>query len=333
MDAFVVKKRKAGGSKTEQPKRACKMPGLVRVGRRQYGAGGKFLDPSVKGFTTILCLTPPSPYGAIGPYCLKNRAGHLMENIYQFNKQYASVPKTKQMYSRYSKRVIWEHPAEKHWDPVTKTPTAKYREWQMKGLRCKDAVRYPVGFHHRHECMGIWVPDWESMNVTDTEMYLQKMVGYVEGRKLLYIPVYADLVRAHPMFLDLKKRLEDGENLLIVEVDGPHWESMDYYKTKYGVADDFIDSDHTIPISRDRIDILLEDEKHPFGHGYVLAMTLLGVDREWNPDYIAPRRHVGLSSPSSSSPLSSSFSSLTPPVSQKLLPSSAAAAGGGGGGQ
>jgi hypothetical protein len=106
-------------------------------------------------------------------------------------------------------------------------------------------------------------------------------LDYVESRKKIYVKEYCRLVKKHPKFKELKKRLEKGENLLITEVDGPHQESLDYYKEKYGVDDNFIQDD-TIIVSENNINIMLNDPKHPFGHGYCLAMALLEKDEEWN---------------------------------------------------
>jgi len=64
----------------KKKKRTEIQPGVVRVGRRIYGSNGT-LDSKLPGFTTILCLTPSSPYGSISPYCLKNKQGQLMENV------------------------------------------------------------------------------------------------------------------------------------------------------------------------------------------------------------------------------------------------------------
>ena len=74
-------------------------------------------------------------------------------------------------------------------------------------------------------------------------------------------------------FAELKKRYKSGEKLLIIEVDGPHQESMDYYKDKYGVDDDFI-VNSTVLVNDKNMDILLNDPKHPFGHGYCIGWAL-----------------------------------------------------------
>ena len=60
---------------------------------------------------------------------------------------------------------------------------------------------------------------------------------------------------------------------MIVEIDGPKSQSIEYYKNKYGVDDTFIQND-TILVNDYNINIMLNDEKHPFGHGYCLAMAL-----------------------------------------------------------
>ena len=69
--------------------------------------------------------------------------------------------------------------------------------------------------------------------------------------------------------------LKKGVNLLIVEVDGPHEESMSYYMEQYDVPKDWI-HDNCVEIKGyDTLEIFLNDPKHPFGHGYVLCWTLL----------------------------------------------------------
>lgn len=54
---------------------------MIRVGRCIYDRNGKRTDPSFEGFTPIVCLTASSAYGELGPYCLKDEYGRIMENI------------------------------------------------------------------------------------------------------------------------------------------------------------------------------------------------------------------------------------------------------------
>src|SRR5436853_1320399 len=103
----------------------------------------------------------------------------------------------------------------------------------------KDAVRYPVGFKERHQCKGIL---WNSQNPQDNDIpFKAPLLNYIEGRKRVYVPLYKEFVEKQPKFLALKERLRKGENLLIIEVDGPHQESSDYYIEKYKVDKTFIE--------------------------------------------------------------------------------------------
>jgi hypothetical protein len=256
--------------------------GSVRVGRTNYGKNGKRTDPSYKDFTKIIVLMKShSKWGMIGPYDLVDESGRIMENIWQFAKIYPKVPKSKQKCSRYNPTIVWEHPAETHiknHDPTDNSGeiTDEYRSWREKGMNNKYAVRYPVGFHHRHKCVYALAENaGESGSIDDTQL------NYVESRKRIYLPVYCEMVKKHPLFRELQDRLEAGENLLIIEVDGPHQESLEYYKDKYGVADDFIEN-NTMLVNEHNIQIMLNDDKHPFGHGYCLAMALLDKDVSWN---------------------------------------------------
>ena len=242
--------------------------GNICVGRRN---GNKY--PSKKGYTRIVVLMPSSPYGGkkwvpLSPYYLKDDKGALVENIWQFSKYYRSVPHSHQMYSRFSKKVIWEHPSEVH--ETNGYPNQAYLAWREKGIQNTDAVRYPVGYNHRGECVSAYKEHDDGFVDLDTPL------DYVTARKEIYLPVYTKAVKKHPLFDALKEKLKNGENLLIIEVDGPHQESLSYYKELYGVGDDFIEDD-SILVTKENMDIMLNDPKHNFGHGYCLAMALLDL--------------------------------------------------------
>lgn len=236
--------------------------GKVRVGRRIYEKG-RYRDPSYPDFKRVVVMTASSKYSSLSPYCLKDDQGRIMENIWQYSKIYSKVPKSRQTYSRWDKRVIWDHPAETHLKEDG-TPREEYWNWREKGMKNPFAIRYPVGRKHRHKCICSITEEGEHLN-------------YIESRKRIYLPVYIDLVKDQQQFTELKERLERGENLLIIEVDGPHQESLDHYKKFYKVDDDFIDQD-TILVTKKNMEILLNDPKHPFGHGYCLGMALLGIE-------------------------------------------------------
>lgn len=237
---------------------------MLRVGRIKYVGGKKvFPNPVVNGvkFKIIEVMTPSTTWGDLSPYSLKTREGYIMENVWQFSKVYEQVPKTTQIYSKYNPKIIWDHPEEKHYNPETRKFTPEYYLWRRKGFECEYAIRYPVGYADRGKCL---------FALTDTG----KELGYIDARKQVYLPLYMNLVVNVDKFHKLKKMYIRGENLMIVEVDGPHQESLGYYQNTYGVSNDFITNDSML-VNLQNITIMLNDDKHPFGHGYCLAWTLM----------------------------------------------------------
>ena len=238
---------------------------MIRVGRCTYNTSGQRTDPSYPGFTSIVVLMKGhSEWGALGPYVLKDDEGRILENIWQFAKMYAKVPATTQYYSRWDRTVIWSHPAETHYKDGVIKPA--YWEWREKGMKNPYYVRYPVGYGNMHKCL---------FAIKDDDP--DSRLDYIEARKQIYIPTYIELVKKEPKFMELKNKLDSGENLLIIEVDGPHQESLGYYQEKYNVEENFIENG-TMLATDENLMIMMADEKHPFGHGYCLAMALLGLD-------------------------------------------------------
>lgn len=240
---------------------------MIRVGRIVFNYRKLVSIPQYEGFTSIKVMTPSfGEWYVLNPYELKDEKGRIMENCYQFSKIYKNIPKIT--------RKEWKHPAETHID-ANGDYTPEFYAWRKKGMEHDKAVRYPVGFKHRTKCL------YALAENPDGSINEDEKLDYVSSRKKIYVHEYCRLVKEHPKFKELQERLNNGENLLILEVDGPHQESLDYYKEKYGVSDDFIQDD-TILINEKNINIMLNDTKHPFGHGYCLAMALLNKSEEWN---------------------------------------------------
>lgn len=240
---------------------------MIRVGRRIYNRNGTYTDPHYDNFTPILCLTKSTEYGALGPYELKDDKGRIMENIWQFSKVYKKVGKAKESYSRYQKDlIIWEHGEEVHVDQNNNL-TKEYFNWRKKGMENKYAVRYPVGFGNMKDCLYALCED-NNGNIINSPL------NYIQARKAIYEPVYKNLVKNQPLFNVLIQKLKNKENLLIIEVDGPHQEALEYYKTTYGVLNNFIEQSTTLA-TKENLDIFLNDGKFPYGHGYCLASALL----------------------------------------------------------
>lgn len=232
----------------------------LRVGRFIY-AGDKKYRPKFPGYNVIEVLTKSSKFGSLSPYELKTDDGIIIENKWQFSKLYRTIPASKQHYSRFDHRIIWEWPAEKHVHSTGEI-SSKYYEWREAGFKAPDAIRYPVGKGYTQNCI---------CSIDDEGNQLD----YVEARKAIYVPLYIAAVKKAPQYQALVKTLQAGQKLLISEVDGPHQNSMKYYMDKYGVSDEFI-IDDSMQCTIENVRIMLNDTMHSFGHGYCLAMALMG---------------------------------------------------------
>ena len=237
------------------------MSNRIRVGRIIYKSGKKII-PKYKDYTIIEVMTPSTKYGALSPYLLKDSNENIIENVWQFSKVYKSVDKSIQRYSKYDPTIIWNWPAQVHIDQ-NGFLTDDYYAWRRAGIKNPYAVRYPVGLSGRHECLYALSNDNE------------KQLNYIEARKEIYYPLYVESVRNHQLYKKLLAHLskDTNKNILIVEVDGPHQESLQYYIDKYHVQRDFI-VDGTIEVTKENIDIMLNDSRHAFGHGYCLGLAL-----------------------------------------------------------
>ncbi len=262
--------------------------GQIRVGTIRYEAGKKIL-PSYPGFTPIEVMTKCSKYGSLSPYALKDDRGRLMENLWQFAKIYSRVPAVTQYKSRYDRTIIWSHPAEHHWDHKKNQPNLAYWAWREKGMQCEEPIRYPVGFASRHlNILGSIVSD-RPLVAAEAEAGRAgastgpgagaaglQLLGYIDARKQIYLLLYQALVQSSKQFLELQARLAKGENLLIMEVDGPQSHSLSHYCSLYGIPTDWIQK-NTLLATTESLSIMLHDPRHPFGHGYCLAAVLLGI--------------------------------------------------------
>ena len=247
---------------------------MIRVGRTEFQKYGPRKDPSFDGFTNVVVLLKnTNEWGSLSPFELRDEKGIIMENRWQSAKMYPSVPK-RLVLNNETREVAFEHPAEVHTDQYG-NPNAKYYAWRKKVMECDYYLRYPAGFDNRHNCLCA-LPEKPDGSVDENNR-----LDYIQSRKKIYVYEYCRLAKKEAKFNELENRLKAGENLLIIEVDGPHQESLGYYKKRYGVGDDFIQGD-TMLVTDDNIRIMLNDPKHPFGHGYCLAMALLDKDVEWN---------------------------------------------------
>lgn len=228
----------------------------------------------------VLCIIARyKQFNELSPYEMRDSYGRIMENIWQFSKIYQVTPATN--------TKQWTYPQTFHVDEKTNTLTVDYYKWRYAGMSHQQYVRYNVPKKYTKYCIGAITDgtelDFNKRNDTNDENFYgminidlngkNSVYSYTEARKKIYVPVYEDIARKTNLFKTLVSKLKSGINLLIVEVDGPRQESLPYYQSKYGVPNDWI-TNNTIEVNDYNIDIMINDAKHSFGHGYVLGNLL-----------------------------------------------------------
>lgn len=213
------------------------------------------LPPAPEGVLSLNCLhffennvTNGIPLWQVSPYRLKDAGGHLFENIWQFSKAYETVDA---QYEIKSGQLIWSHPGETH--VINGELTSEFWAWRKKGWNNPKPVRYPNGFYGRHKCLyALWNENgtWEKLS-------------YVPARKKIYCKVYAELVQATEAYKMLKALYDSGQSLQICEVD-----------VRPGL------------LSEDVLRRELNNDKEPFGHGYVLSTCLMGLTHLFDEQYM-----------------------------------------------
>ncbi len=148
--------------------------------------------------------------------------------------------------TRYSARIfenLWQYSKvyKKFVLPIDGYPDASYYKWRDVGFANPRAVRYPMGKGVKPEYLL-----WEGGKL-----------GYVEARKKVYAPIYAELVRetnAYKVLESLYQSLSAGSLPLVLR--------------------DYDAYDH-VAIGRTLRDVI-NDPDRKCGHGFVLAMMLQG---------------------------------------------------------
>jgi hypothetical protein len=316
--SFLLKKSENNDSKVTAVK------GKIRVGK--YDFKNK-IQPKTSGYTNILIHVKDS----LSPYIMKDKNGILHENYWQFSKCYEKTRPQRQTVNRYTSELGWCHPAEKHYDKVTDQFTPAYWEWRKKGMQFQHPVRYPNGFDGRKDCLFVVTmasPSLSALMLDKKEEQTKEEVtksgkrkiiddnnnketkeeekktkeiekhkvifnklNIMEGRILVYYRKYAELCRADPFYIALKKRVDAGENIQINEVDGPPTISKDSNKSSSETKDQeqpFTEVvNGSIEITKDVAQKWVKQPRYSFGHGVCLAICLLDAD-EWLNELLSP---------------------------------------------
>ena len=85
-------------------------------------------------------------------------------------------------------------------------------------------------------------------------MWDGKKLSYIQARKTIYFPLYAEAVSKTKAFAHLKDIYENTDVLVLQDFDA-----------------------HNIDVFKFDLNSLVNNEKFKVGHGYVLAMLLMGT--------------------------------------------------------
>ena len=88
-------------------------------------------------------------------------------------------------------------------------------------------------------------------------------IDYITARKTVYVKEYYNLIKEREMTLHWKKALEEGKSITIYDFDGPRNEDK---------------SVTCLELSEELLKEKVKDLNVPFGHCYVVAMALSGID-------------------------------------------------------
>jgi hypothetical protein len=88
------------------------------------------------------------------------------------------------------------------------------------------------------------------------------LLDYVSSRKILYVPYYYNLVQNREMLLYWIDQVQHGHDVTVYDFDGPRTDDG-------GVT--------CLPITEQLLIDKINDTRHPFGHGYVVAAILAGI--------------------------------------------------------
>ena len=215
---------------------------MIRVvGKRGKGSFESQLDEAAKGleFVRIDCTsnnTDPVMREGLSPFylgpveCYDGLVSQTFERAWQCAKVYPWMADAD------------ENPGEGYfaWRDMM---------WAKKGFERKIDIRFPAGKGNARKCLYAW---WK---VDGTF----RKLGYIDGRKHIYLPLYAKAVVKTEAYRRLVELRDSGKNLMLIDFDGYNPWHPHYGFTSYN------DVIHC-PLLK-------------MGHSFVLAMLLDGVIR------------------------------------------------------
>ncbi|MEO0236632.1 MAG: hypothetical protein ABIN35_00170 [candidate division WOR-3 bacterium] len=86
--------------------------------------------------------------------------------------------------------------------------------------------------------------------------------GYIESRKHVYVPEYYQLILNKPSLIKWQNLINQGHDVVIYDFDGPRSSTSEPL---------------CLELTKELLIDKINDSTHPFGHGYVVGATLMGL--------------------------------------------------------
>ena len=94
--------------------------------------------------------------------------------------------------------------------------------------------------------------------------HIKEYANYIESRKMVYVPIYEALVVKTDFYKSLKKEVDNGLSVLILDYDGPRFSENNDNSCMLINTENLIDK--------------INDSQHSFGHGYVFGALLANLE-------------------------------------------------------
>lgn len=219
--------------------------------------------PNVQGYENIPAFSRgPSPYKELSPFNIgpviyeedgQIKQAPIFENFWQGWKVYPDVKRQNQ-----KGKKPWVWPAEIHINS-NGNPNQLWKRWHNALLEHKTSVRHPN--------KGGKSPLYAWWNNQKLEV--------VNSRKAIYIPYLQELYRKHPSYKIILNKILNGENIIILEPDGPN---LVVYRDGLSLNMETLYKMQNITKLSEFPNWNGEGDPNkyvPYGHGYVLGLTMM----------------------------------------------------------
>lgn len=220
----------------------------------------------------IIQLTRDKEYVPFRTYNVKTTGGVLVHNMLGFSILYEKVSPRVEFLTPISSKIIWEHPGEKHVEQIVNKDVVEnivlpsYSEWRNKGFMNPYPVLMPSG-------------NYQFKKVCSIDNFGQK-ISIRNAKIRYYLNPYKEYAKDLPIFLELKRRLLNGENIILVEYTNPNKYNTSYYINslrKAGKHTDDVIGEEWLTINSDTIDCLMADDNYLLSSSIGLAFSLLDI--------------------------------------------------------